>query len=202
MPSGIEERVSLELQHISVKLVLSYAEDLDLDQVIPIFHSWIQGQLTEELLLDVADYRHVYRGPGIVLIGHEADYSLDNTDNRLGLRYNRKALLEGSNEERLAQAARAALSTCQQLQEDTRLDRKLHFNGQEIEILINDRLLAPNREETREALRPELQGFCNKLFGGNEYSLSYGTDPRKLFTMFVNATRSFALEELLENLLH
>ncbi len=201
MPSGIEERLSVELQHINVKLLLSNAEELDLDQVIPVFHSWIQAQVTEELLLDVADYRHVYGGPGIVLIGHEADYSLDNTDNRLGVRYNRKTVLQGSNEERLAQAAQAALGACQRLEQDTRLDRKLHFNGQEIEILINDRLLAPNRKETWEALEPDLQAFCEKLFGGNEYSLSFANDPRRLLTASLKTSRIFAVWELLENLL-
>ena len=30
-------------------------------------------------------------GPGVMLIGHQADYSVDNTDDRLGVRYNRKA---------------------------------------------------------------------------------------------------------------
>ena len=201
MPSGIEERLSVDLQHINVKPLLSNDENLDLDRVIPIFHSWIQGQVTDELLLDVVDYRHVYGGPGIVLIGHEADYSLDNTDNRLRIRYNRKTVLQGSNEERLAQVADAALSACRRLQQDTRLERTLHFNGQEIEIVINDRLLAPNREETREALRPDLQAFSRKLFGGNEYSLSFANDPRRLLTACLKTSRTFAVEELLENLL-
>jgi len=200
MPSGIEERLFVDLQHINVKLLLSNAEELDLDGVIPVFHSWIQAQVTDELLLDVADYRHVYGGPGIVLIGHEADYSLDNTDNRLGIRYNRKALLQGSNGERLAQAARAVLRACQRLEEDTQLGRKVHFNGKEIEILVNDRLLAPNREETREALEPDFRAFAGKLFGGDEYSLSFEDDPRRLLTASVKTSRSFAVEELLENL--
>ena len=200
MSSGIEERLFVDLQHINVKLLLSNAEELELDGVIPVFHSWIQAQVTDELLLDVADYRHVYGGPGIVLIGHEADYSLDNTDDRLGIRYNRKALLQGSNEERLAQAAHAVLSGCQRLEEDTRLGRTLHFNGQEIEILVNDRLLAPNREETRKALEPDFRAFSGKLFGGNEYSLSFGTDPRRLLSVFLMTSRPFAIEELLENL--
>src|SRR5260370_24044056 len=85
---------TINLQHINVKLVLKDSDSLDhgrdLDPVIPVFHSWIQQQAFDELLLDVADYRHVEGGPGILLIGHEADYSLDNTDNRLGVRYNRK----------------------------------------------------------------------------------------------------------------
>ena len=67
----------------------------------------------EELLIDVADYLHVHNGPGIMLIGHEADYSLDNRAGRLGLLYNRKEQLDGTTQEKLAQAARAALTAAQ-----------------------------------------------------------------------------------------
>ena len=80
----------MQLQHVNVKLLVQNAEDLDLEPLIPVFHGWIRGQVLGELLLDVADYRHVYAGPGVVLIGHEGNYSVDNTDNRLGVRYNRK----------------------------------------------------------------------------------------------------------------
>jgi hypothetical protein len=202
---------TIELQHVNVKLLLSGkdkdAQDLDLDPVIPVFHSWIQQQVADELLLDVADYRHVQAGPGIVLIGHEADYNLDNADNRLGVRYNRKAVLDGNNQDRLAQAAIASLAACQRLQQDTRLIGKINFNGQDIEIFFNDRLLAPNNVATREALRPELQTFAEKLFGGSEYSLSFGSessstesDPRRLLTLFLHAARPFAVEDLMDNL--
>jgi hypothetical protein len=199
---------TIELQHINVKLLLKDAQTLDLDPVIPVFHSWIQQQVADELLLDVADYRHVQAGPGVVLIGHEADYSLDNADDRLGVRYSRKAVLEGSNQDRLAQATRAALTACQRIQQDTRLNGKLNFNGQDIEIFVNDRLLAPNTATTREALKPELQAFAEKLFGGSDYSLSFGSesssaessDPRRLLTVFLHASRSFTVEELMDNL--
>ena len=42
-----------------------------------------------------------------MLIGHEANYSLDNRENRLGLLYNRKAPLDGTFQSRLGQAHRA-----------------------------------------------------------------------------------------------
>src|SRR6266481_5109785 len=123
---------SIELQHINVKLLLKDSEALNhghLDPVIPVFHSWIQRQVFDELLLDVADYRHVQGGPGVILIGHEADYSVDNTDTRLGVRYNRKAVvLNGGNQDRLAQATRAALKACQRLQEDSKLNDKLKLS--------------------------------------------------------------------------
>jgi hypothetical protein len=202
MRSGIQEEVSVDLQHINVKLLVRNQESVDLDPLIPVFHSWIQGQICEELLLDVADYRHVRGGPGVLLIGHEADYSLDNTDNRLGVRYNRKAVLEGGNQERLAQAAHAALKACQRLEEDSTLNEKLKlsFNGQEIEIFVNDRALAPNREDIRRAVKPDFQAFADRLFGGGEHTLFFDSDPRRLLKVSLKASRAFAVQELLQNL--
>ena len=82
---------AMNLQHVNVKLLIEDSGEVDLEPLIPIFHRWIQDRARPELLLDIADYRHVPDGPGVVLIGHDANYSVDNTDNRLGVRYNRKA---------------------------------------------------------------------------------------------------------------
>jgi len=168
--------------------------------LIPVFHDWIRDQVGEGLLLDVADYRHVDAGPGVVLIGHDGNYSVDNTDNRLGVRYNRKAALDGSNQDRLKQAARAALTACQRLEAESRLGARLRFNGQEIEISINDRLLAPNCDATREAFISDFKTFSEKLFRGGEFSMSYGSDPRRLFGVSVKAVRPLSVTELLEKL--
>ena len=115
----------MQLQHVNVKLLVQNPEEANLEPLIPVFHSWIENQNGDELLIDVADYRHVPAGPGIVLIGHEGNYSVDNTDNRLGVRYNRKAAFDGGNQDRLAQAARAALTACQRLEEEPRPRRKI-----------------------------------------------------------------------------
>jgi hypothetical protein len=189
-----------QMQNVNVKLLLRNPGEVDLEPLIPVFHDWIRDQVGEGLLLDVADYRHVDAGPGVVLIGHEGNYSVDNTDNRLGVRYNRKAALDGSNQDRLKQAARAALIACQRLEAELRLGGKLRFNGQEIEIFINDRLLAPNCDATREAFDSDFKAFSEKLFRGSEYSLSYGNDPRKLFSVSVKAAQPFTVAELLEHL--
>src|SRR5690242_6157479 len=170
-------------------------ENVDLEAVVPVFHTWIQGQIFDELLLDVADYSHVPDGPGVVLIGHEADYALDNTDGRLGVRYNRKAPWPGSNRERLAQATRSALNAFQRLEQDF----NLHFNNREIEIVINDRLLAPNTDASRQAAEPELRDFLDQLFAGEGYSVKYPSEGRKLFGVSVTAAREFSIEELLAN---
>ncbi len=190
----------MELQHINVKLLLENSGEVDLEPLIPVFHRWIQDRVCPELLLDIADYRHVHAGPGVVLIGHEANYSVDNTDNQLGVRYNRKAVLYGSNQDRLAQAARAALSACQRLEAESGLNGLVRFNGQKIEVFVNDRLLAPNREETREAVRPDMDDFCRKLFPDSEVSVSYSDDPRSLFAVSLEASRRHRVADLLANL--
>src|SRR5215471_21410176 len=90
-PARVRNQV-MDIQHVNVKLLVKDPEYLEMEAVVPIFHNWIREQVWEERLLDVADYRHVFAGPGIILIGLEGDYSLDNTDSRLGVRYSRKAV--------------------------------------------------------------------------------------------------------------
>jgi hypothetical protein len=190
------EQVAIELQHINVKLLVRDPASVDLEAAVPVFHQWIQGQVCDELLLDVADYTHVPDGPGIVLIGHEADYALDNTDGRLGIRYNRKAVLPGSNLERLEQATRSAVRAFERLQQDL----KVSFNGVDCEVVINDRLLAPNTDQTRKAAEPEIKKLLAKLFDGGGYSLTYPSEPRRLFSVAVRAEREFTIPELARNL--
>ncbi len=188
------------MQHVNVKLLASDPRGVDLEPLIPVFHGWIRDRVFAELLLDVADYRHVPSGPGVMVIGHQANYSVDNTDGRLGVRYNRKAVLDGTNEDRLKQAAGAALTAFQRLESEPVLDGKLRFGGQEIELFINDRALAPNNDATRIAAQPELRAFFGKLFQGGDYSLMHETEPRRLFGVRVRTNKAFTIGELLSNL--
>jgi hypothetical protein len=196
----IEEETVVELQHINVKLLLKDPAGVDLHAIVPVFHNWIQQQSTDELLLDVASYAHVKDGPGILLIGHEADYSLDLTDGRLGLRYNRKAPVEGSNQVRLEQAVRAALNALARLGNDERLLGKIRFDGRSIELVVNDRLLAPNNDATRRDADDDLRAFLDKLLAATPYALTYESEARRLFGARVHFEKVFTVSELLENL--
>jgi hypothetical protein len=187
----------MQLQHVNAKLLLQDGDEASLELLIPVFHSWIENQNGEELLIDVADYTHVPAGPGVVLIGNDGNYSVDNTDGRLGVRYNRKRSQEGGNQQCLAQAVRSALRAAQRMEAEPRLDGKIRWNGRDIEIFVNDRLIAPNDASTRDALDADLHQFSQKLFRGKEYSISYGTEPRALFTAYLKAGRPFTSEELL-----
>jgi hypothetical protein len=186
----------MNVQHINIKFFLENPEAVNLADYAAVFNTWIQKQRLEELLIDVADYLHVHNGPGIMLIGHEADYSLDNRAGRLGLLYNRKEQLDGTTQEKLAQAARAALTAAQILEKEN----GLKFNGSEVQLIINDRLLVPNTAETFAALEFELREFFGRLYDGAEYTLSHHTDARERFTVNVSTSTSFDVETLLKNL--
>jgi hypothetical protein len=190
----------MELQHVNVKLFVDGSEEELLEPLVPVFHRWIQEKPLEELLLDVADYRHVFHGPGVMLIGHEANYSLDNTDGMLGVLYNRKTPLDGTNQERLKQAARAALHALQRLQAEPKLNGKLRFDGTRIQLIINDRFLAPNTAETRAEAEPELKEFCKTLLGTSEYAAAYEQDPRRRFGVTWRTKRAIPTAQLLKNL--
>jgi sulfur-carrier protein adenylyltransferase/sulfurtransferase len=190
----------MELQHINVKLLVKDPDRADFSALIPVFHRWIQRQALEGQLLDVADYRHVPAGPGVILIGHDGDYSLDNTDHRVGVRYNRKATLEGSNNDRLRQAFFSAVNALLLLEQEPTLRDWVGFDGDEFEISINDRLLAPNSPETVAAISPGIEAFFNQLFGTNGYHMAFESDRRRLFTVFVRLSRPISLSELERNL--
>ena len=186
----------MNVQHINLKLFVEDPESVNLADYAAVFNSWIQRQLTDELLIDVADYLHVHHGPGIMLIGHEADYSLDNRAGRLGLLYNRKAQLNGTTQEKLTHTTRAALAAAQILEKEN----GLKFIDSEVQVIVNDRLLVPNTAETFAALEPDMREFFDRLYGGAEYSLTHHTDPRERFTINVNTTPRFDVETLLKNL--
>jgi hypothetical protein len=185
----------MNVQHVNIKFFIENPEEVKLEEYLGIFNNWIQRRVTPELLLDVADYLHVHNGPGILLIGHEADYSLDNRAGRLGLLYNRKAQLDGSVQDKLAQAARAALTAARLLEKEN----GVKFNGREVQVLINDRLFVPNTPETFAAVEPDLRIFFDKLYNGTEYTLTHSSiDPRERFSVDVKADVPFEVETLLK----
>jgi hypothetical protein len=171
------------VQHINLKVFVAgpaAGGDAGFDanalgDAVGVFHQWIKDSVCPEMLIDVAEYRHVPSGPGVLLIGHEANYSLDERENRLGLLYNRKEALDGTFQSRLGQAYHAALEACDRLEREPVFHGKLKFDRNALEIFINDRLLAPNNGETWRALQPELE----KFFSG--FTISRRGEPRDLF---------------------
>jgi hypothetical protein len=191
--------VAFDVQHLNVKIFAREGE-IDLAAAVPIFHRWIQDGAQEELLVDVADYRHVPEGPGVLLIAHQANYSLDLAEGRLGLLYNRKSVIDGDTQAKLRQAFGAALAACRTLEAETPFHGRLEFDAGDCEILINDRDLAPNTPETWDALRPELERFFGTLYGSQPFRLERRGEPRERFRVGVRTDAPLAAAAAAERL--
>lgn len=145
------------IQHIGAKVMAAGLPADWLDSAIPVFHRWIQQDACEELLIDVADYRHLPVGPGVILVAHEANYCLDRTHGRPGLLYQRKTVLDGAFQSRLLHSIRQACRAARRLMAEPEYQGKLSFNFAAWEIVFNDRLLAPNTEQSWTRISQELE---------------------------------------------
>jgi hypothetical protein len=190
----------MDLYKIGVKFFAENAAALDLLELIPVFHRWIQTRGLDDLLVDVADYSHVHAGPGILLVAHEGNYAFDETDNRRGLVYYSKRPLAGDLQQRLAGVCRKALRACQLLEQAPELKGNLAFRGNELRLFSNDRLLAPNEERTYTALEPALGSLLQQLYPGAEVTLERERDPQERFTVVAKPPGPVSITTLLERL--
>lgn len=186
--STVDEVMVTGLDRIGAKLYAQNPEVVDADAYVGLFHGWIQGRILDGVPIDVADYKHVPDGPGIMLISHEADRSIDFGEGRPGVLYQRKRDLEGSLEDRLRATLEAVEWTAAQIEGDPATGGVV-FGRDEILVRINDRLRAPNDEGTLEAVRPALEAALAGLGPGRTAQISRVTDdPKGPFTVRVLLT--------------
>jgi hypothetical protein len=188
----------MELQKFGFKLFTEGPTNAPLVEFIPLFHRWIQSHSVEGLLIDVADYSHVAAGPGIVLIGHEGNYSIDEAGGRRGLLYLRKQPLPGGLEERLARAMAITLAACRELERT--VAGGLRFRTDEIAFFANDRSTAPNDDTTWRAVEPALSALCKRLFPETSTSFRREADSRERFGVLLEAPHAPDVASLLDRL--
>lgn len=189
--------MAIDLQKINVKFYLAEDAVLSPEDAFRIFSQWIP-ETKDEILIDVADYQHVPQGPKTVLVGHQANYTLDNTDGRYGLIYGQKATAIGSNADRLKSAFAAALKACRRLEQAQ--DAKARFVGAEAVVVINDRLQAANSDATLAEIRDDLDQILGQLYAGASTRVEREGDARQRFTVRVQAEGDFDTQTLLSNL--
>jgi hypothetical protein len=130
-----------------VKFFVSNPGEINLRDFIPVFHEWIQQQkIPGHLLIDVHDYSHVHHGPGILLVAHEGNFSMDEADGRLGLVYVRK---QPGTLQTALESARAAAKILEK-------ERGVKFDSGTFEVFCNDRLVTPSATEIAQATGGEV----------------------------------------------
>lgn len=189
-----------------LKVFLDPQSSVEIEEVIPVFHDWIQTQQLDELLIDVADYRHVPQGPGVVLVAHDAHYVMDAAAGRLGLLYSRRRETHPSRQSisdtvaRLRSVWHCALTACQRLATHPSLQGRVAFQSQELLLRCNDRLLAPNTSEAYTALEPHLTSFLTALYPGQHTSIQHGLDEASRLSVTIRVPAAPAVDTVLARL--
>jgi hypothetical protein len=175
----------MEVHRIGIKFFAADPSSVRLEDFIPVFHGWIQKQnLSGHLLIDVHDYSHVQLGPGILLVAHEGNFSIDMNGGQPGLMYYRKTPTTLSAVDHFTAVFRSALQACRLLEKD----KLMNFNMSEFAIIANDRLNAPNNDATFKAIQPALQTALRLTFDSDEFHLSRTSqDPKERFTVTCRA---------------
>ena len=196
----------LAANQIAVKLYTDNSRRVELNAAVGIFHRWIQEErLKDEMPIDVADYRHVKHGPGVVLVCHAADYALDKgvdeRNGRLGLLYTRKRAADKNPAVRLGAAFRAALTACQLLEEEPSFAGAVRFRVDEVLFRIRNRLLAPSTSECAKKLEETLYPFLDTLYQGCErLTVEAESDPKGLLSATARVQKSPDIGILLSRL--
>ena len=179
---------------LCIKWFAIAGSDFAPEQLVPIFHQWIQQKLvSDHVLIDVADYSHVRNGPGIVLVSHEANFAFDRAEGRPGLLYTRLRGLSGTFLENLRAVTRASVTAAARLEEQT--GGRLRFQTDQLLFGINDRLHAPPGDATFQAVQNDLKKFLSPLLGGT-VTLEPRSDERRCFEVLVRSSAAPSIADL------
>lgn len=158
-----------------LKLTVSMTAELEsgLEDAAGVFHRFIQRRLVEGFLLDVADYRHVPNGPGMMLVGVDVDYNL--TASSLSVTLKRSGL---DIADAFKTATRYLLGAAEQIGVDGAIP--LHLKSDTLNVTVADRQLGA-ASEIQVAVIEELEPVAAELFGaGTKLSALQADDARSL----------------------
>lgn len=189
-------------QRLSLRFEMTGPSPVDLGDVIPVFHRWIQDSRTDAMLIDVADYRHVQAGPGVVMVGHADDFGIDNGVQAgvagQGFYYVRKhARLRDTQPfpVRLREIWARALATAHLLEQEAEL--RAQVNPACVRLVVLDRLRYPFTPEALRGAQDALRAFFAEAYGTDDFVLDHPPpDARLPMTWRVAAPQGAALDAL------
>jgi len=158
--------------------------DVDVEQYVAVFHDWIRQSALEGLLIDVASYAHVPNGPGVLLIGHELDYSVRMAGHRVELtcRHKRDPGGEG---QALKRCLRQLLQAAQLLQSATKLKEPPSFRASSFVFRSNDRLRCPNSAEAGSRVTQTVGRLFCKVMGVDNLDVASVGPEREALTLVI-----------------
>jgi hypothetical protein len=182
-------------KRLGVKFSLKQTPQLQPADILPIFQRWIQEHTVPGLLIDVIDYKHVLKGPGVVLVADEADYAYDLGEGQPGLHYVRKRGLPGTLSAAIRLSFHNALQAARALEAEAPGDLVFDFTSAKISFL--DRMTYRNRPEVYDAVRAEVAEIVGEIYGAPVELTRVNDDPRRLFALRARVkTRDVDLDDM------
>ncbi len=185
----------MDLQFINWKMHLDSSSTPEPDEYFKEFNGWIPD--SPEVFLDVADYKHVQDGPITLLVGHYVNYSLDQSNRKLGLLADFKHPMQGDNVAKMRETLRGLLQAAKRLSDATSFAHTPKFASGDLRFIVNSRGIAPNTAATFAAVKGELATVLDSVYGAGNYSLEHLTDSKQRFMVQVQAKNAPTLEAML-----
>ena len=179
----------IELQRIGVKILTDAPAKLNLDPLLSIFGRWRTETDHPAQWVDLADYAHMPRGPGVVLVGKRANFSFDMSDPAPGPLYVSKKDLSGAPAERLGGVFRASFAFAERLAAEAEFPAGVRLDTSALEVVFNDRLETPNNGSTDAELRSVVSAVADRLFGRSGYELERRRDAGDRYGFSIRAAR-------------
>ena len=186
----------MKVKCAALKFYLEDSETVSIAEIIPLFHRWIQNKSVDGLLIDVADYSHMHQGPGVMLMGHDIDYSIDFGEGRPGLSCKMKGTTPSDLGDGVERILKAALVACQKLEHDEHLTANVQFHTGEVLLSVYDRLSVSNSTESVDDVWAQVQRHFNRLYQRADVDFQVAfEDPRAACSIRVQAESSPSLSE-------
>ena len=186
------------LQRIQIKVGTEVSPAFNLDPFMAIFARWRKDKLHPAEWVDLADYAHMLRGPGIVLVGQRCNFAMDLSGPGPGILYAAKKGLSGSYTERVLSAFKWCFDLANLLAAENEFPKDLRLRTDLIELRFNDRLETPNNAATDSELQPIVRQVLDTLFGAENYELIPQADPAQTYGFSIAANKAEHLDLLLE----
>ncbi|MDP6978189.1 MAG: hypothetical protein QF570_06235 [Myxococcota bacterium] len=187
-------------KRISAKIFTTEPEEaVDHDAFIALFHEFIREKTVEGLLLDVADYAHVPEGPGVMLIGHDVDYGIDQTAGRAGLLAVKKRIEGGELAALLDETVRLGLLAAKAVEGNG--SAGVQFAPGAVQVQFIDRLAHENSDAGFGSVKGELEALAKRLFGeGAQVERADADEPRRPLAATLSGAGGGAIDDLVARL--
>lgn len=187
-----------DLQRINAKLMADAGTNLNIDSILAIFGRWRQDKDHPSDWVDLADYAHMAKGQGILLVGKQGNFSVDLTEPGPGILYVGKKDFQGPVTERILEAIRRCLALTVPFVAEPEYPADLRPQPGSWELTVNDRLDFPNTDETDQQLGASIKSALDTVFGSGSYTAEREPDPERRYAYAVRAEWPDGVEGLLQ----